>query len=136
VTAAICATVTLGLAGCTAGQPAEVPTTPIGSSSPTSSAPTGQLPLDRTSKPSGPFVPWRLIRIDPADNRIYFSARSDDTCVRPTRAHIDESKHEVVLTIEGTRDKAPCSAEALTFVGYVSVSNDLESKRVLHGPSD
>lgn len=133
ITATACVAISLVLAGCTGGQHQSAPTSPDGSPSSTA-PPTGQLPLDESAHPTGPYVPWHLIRVDRTNDRIYFSAHSDDTCVRPSRAHIQQGPHDVVLTIEGTRGKEPCTAQAVTFVGYVPVTPPLGDKTVEHGP--
>ncbi|MEU4213994.1 hypothetical protein [Actinoplanes sp. NPDC026623] len=86
------------------------------------SAASGQVPL-----------PWRLIRVDPAQNRIYVDVTSQN-CSSPQAVVVEESATTITLTALGTQPPTgACAGEKRSLVGYVTPRDPVGGLEVRHG---
>jgi hypothetical protein len=76
-------------------------------------------------------VPWRLQRIDDAHNRIYLSADKKQ-CSVPYASTVEATTTSIKITVHGSKNQEPCTAEMVTLLGYVQLTTPLGGRSVLH----
>jgi len=96
--------------------------------------PTGvALPIVAGSAKSGASLPWSLIRVDRADNRIYLSVTGPgNLCTTPTGVQVDETAQTVTIRAVGRSTDGPCTAQKITMIGYVAPKAPIDARRIEH----
>lgn len=118
----------------------------------TSACTTGRTPLPRDSSPGvqgspssvpgnealpttvqagSTSLPWHLQRIDDAHNRIYLSSDKEQ-CSVPYAATVEETATSIKITVHGSKNQEPCTADIVTIVGYVQLTSTLGGSSILH----
>lgn len=97
-------------------------------------APTGvALPIVAGSAKSGLSLPWSLIQIDRADNRIYLSVTGPgNLCTTPTGVQVDETAQTVTIRAVGRSTDGPCTAQKMTMIGYVTPQAPIGDRQIEH----
>jgi len=96
--------------------------------------PTGvALPIVAGSAKSGTSLPWSLIRVDHADNRIYLSVSGPgNLCTTPTGVQVDETAQTVTIRAVGRSTDGPCTAQKITIIGYVAPKTPIGARLIEH----
>ena len=87
----------------------------------------------RRIRESGASLPWSLIRVDRADNRIYLSVSGPgNLCTTPTGVQVDETAQTVTIRAVGRSTDGPCTAQKITMIGYVATKAPIDARRIEH----
>ena len=97
-------------------------------------APTGvALPIVAGSAKSGPSLPWSLIRVDRADNRVYLSVTGPgNLCNTPTGVQVDETAQTVTIRAVGRSTDDPCTTQKMTMIGCVAPQAPIGDRQIEH----
>lgn len=97
-------------------------------------APSGSpLPIVAGSAKSRPSLPWSLIGVDRADNRIYLSATGPGyLCATPVGVQVEGTTQTVTIRVVGRSTHGPCTAQKLTMFGYVVTKTPIGTRQIKH----
>jgi hypothetical protein len=115
---------------CTTGPtqlPRDLP--PAIHSSPSSGAGDEALPMK--VQPGSTSLAWHIQRVDDRHNRIYLSSDKKQ-CSTPYAATVEATTMSVKITVHGSKNQEPCSADKVTLVGYVQLTSPRGERSILH----
>jgi hypothetical protein len=95
-----------------------------------SSAP-GNEALPTTVRARSTSLPWHIQRIDDARNRIYLSSDKKQ-CSVPYASTVEETTTSIKITVHGSKNTEPCTADLVKIVGYVQLTSPLGGRSILH----
>jgi hypothetical protein len=115
---------------CTTGRtPLPRDSSPAIHSSPSSG--TGNEAIPTKVHPGSTSLPWHIQRVDDAHNRIYLSSDKKQ-CSMPYASTVEETTTSVKITVHGSKNQEPCTADMVTLVGYVQLTSPLGGRSILH----
>ena len=130
VVTAIVVFIGLSTSACTSGQtPLPRDSSPTIHSSPSSG--TGDEALPTNVHPGSTSLPWHIQRVDETHNRIYLSSDKKQ-CSTPYASTVEETTTTVTITMHGTKNQEPCTADMTTLIGYVQLTTALGERNILH----
>lgn len=91
----------------------------------------GNEALPTTVHAGSTSLPWHLQHIDDAHNQIYLSSDKKQ-CSVPYAATVEETTTSIKITVHGSKNQKPCTADMVTIVGYVQLTSPVGGRSILH----
>jgi hypothetical protein len=90
-----------------------------------------ELPTTTSTSAQGKALPWKLIKVDHSDNRIYLSA-AQVGCSIPKNVRLVETDSTITLTVIGSDSNGatPCTQQNRTMIGYVTPHSAIGARTV------
>jgi hypothetical protein len=92
---------------------------------------TGDEALPTKVQPGSTSLAWHIQRVDDRHNRIYLSSDKKQ-CSTPYAATVEATTMSVKITVHGSKNQEPCSADKVTLVGYVQLTSPRGERSILH----
>ncbi|MET3721797.1 hypothetical protein [Arthrobacter sp. UYEF21] len=89
-----------------------------------------ELRVDTSPAAAGDTVPWKLVKVDTVNNRIYLSSEQV-SCTVPEVVHLQETRTEIVIAVAGAPTSMTCAARKVSLIGYVQLNDPLAGRRVV-----
>jgi hypothetical protein len=93
--------------------------------------PSPEAPSVTSTSAQGKALPWKLIKVDHSDNRIYLSA-AQVGCSIPKNVRLVETDSTITLTVIGSDSNGatPCTQQNRTMIGYVTPHSAIGARTV------
>jgi hypothetical protein len=90
-----------------------------------------ELPTTKSMPAQGKALPWKLIKVDRSNNRIYLSA-AQVGCSIPQSVLLVETDSTISLTVIGSDDSGatPCTQQNMTMIGYVTPHSAIGARNI------
>ncbi|MBT8163481.1 MULTISPECIES: hypothetical protein [Arthrobacter] len=89
-----------------------------------------ELRPDTSPAATGDTVPWKLVKVDTVNNRIYLSAEQV-SCTVPEMVHLQETPTEIIIAVTGKPTSTTCTARKVSLIGYVQLHDPIASRRIV-----
>jgi hypothetical protein len=77
-------------------------------------------------------LPWQVSHIDRGTNRVYLSITGRG-CSQPEGVAVAETAGTITIAAYGSMPgTAPCTAQAVTLVGYITTRSPIAARRIVH----